>query len=124
MNKSPLVEWSWVYTVGRGGYRLHPLIEYDSKAFEEMCEGEGVTSCGIRGRFAIPGLFSRMGMPRCSRCCDALGWPRGNGSPKNDDMLRPLMEALLTSGADPMSAPRYSREDRAPTQAEPEGRKP
>ena len=51
----------------------------------------------IRSRFSIPGLFSRMGATRCRKCCDALGWSRGTGSPKNDNRLRPWAGARLAA---------------------------
>jgi hypothetical protein len=35
----------------------------------------------------MPGIFSRMGAPRCKRCCKAVGIPAGNGAPYNDDDL-------------------------------------
>lgn len=50
------------------------------------------TTCGLILRGAgIPGVFSRMSTKRCSRCCDLKGYPRGIGSPKNDDACRTLM---------------------------------
>lgn len=45
--------------------------------------GEGVSVCGIEGEFEMPGLFSRMGRPRCTACCDLLGVPHGDGAPYN-----------------------------------------
>lgn len=44
----------------------------------------------------IPGLFTRMGAPRCCHCCDRLSYPRGSGSPKNDDTLRPVVLQKLS----------------------------
>ena len=49
----------------------------------EMIVGEGVTVCGRRARFSMPGIFSRMGLKRCPQCCKALGIPAGNGAPFN-----------------------------------------
>lgn len=39
----------------------------------------------------IPGVFTRMGAPRCTGCCRALGYPPGKGSPKNDGACRAVM---------------------------------
>lgn len=49
-------------------------------------------ACGRElGWVMVPGVGSRMGVPRCRRCCDALGYPHGNGSPKNDPACRVLL---------------------------------
>jgi hypothetical protein len=47
---------------------------------------KGVTVCGQRGTLQMPGIFSRMGRPRCKRCCKRLGVPPGNGAPYNEGM--------------------------------------
>lgn len=39
----------------------------------------------------IPGIGSRMSLPRCRQCCRALGLPPGSGSPKNDDECRRIL---------------------------------
>lgn len=84
-----LARVDWVY----GGQRpsvLHALGEISNDADEDWY-GEGKTACGRVGQWEIPGLFSRMGVKRCDRCCDRLGFPRGVGSPKNDSHLRELL---------------------------------
>lgn len=49
-------------------------------------------ACGrTASQVFIPGPFTRMGAPRCTGCCRALGYPAGSGSPKNDDAVRPLL---------------------------------
>lgn len=49
-------------------------------------------ACGRTAtRLAVPGMFSRLSLPRCAQCCRALGGPEGNGSPKNDDRWRALL---------------------------------
>ena len=48
---------------------------------------QGKTACGRRGRLAMPGVFSRMGAPRCKRCCRMAGIPAGHGAPYNDKGL-------------------------------------
>lgn len=52
---------------------------------------DGRTLCGRSCRLTIPGVFSRMGAPRCPACCAAAGLPPGAGSPKNDPLLRRLV---------------------------------
>lgn len=89
-----LAEWDWVMTWS--GHVLHHLAAVKRPImFDSMSQGEGRTSCGITGQLCIPGIFSRMGAPRCKRCCKKLGWPQGVGSPKNDHNLRPLVEERL-----------------------------
>lgn len=100
-----LAEWDWVYLSDRPR-RLHHLsgFEDDPHKHYASVSAIGTSTCGIEGRFHIPGMFSRMGMPRCARCCDRLGWPRGVGSPKNDKALRPLVEARIgAEGGPPIS---------------------
>jgi hypothetical protein len=52
---------------------------------------EGETACGTSARLTIPGVGSRMGCPRCVACCDRLGYPHGDGSPKNDEACRAIL---------------------------------
>ena len=93
-----LLEWDWL--VSRGGKLLHHA-DLSPDAAEEMEEmaalvGDIRLTCGRRVSVAmIPGIFARMGARRCRRCCAALGYPEGVGSPKNDDACRPLVETRL-----------------------------
>lgn len=49
-------------------------------------------ACGQAAELVtIPGPFSRMNSPRCSRCCRATGLPQGIGSPVNDPECRKLL---------------------------------
>lgn len=50
----------------------------------EMIEGPGVTVCGHHAHLRMPGIFSRMGLPRCKVCCRRLGIPAGDGAPYNN----------------------------------------
>lgn len=59
---------------------------------------KGRTACGVKGRMEIPGLFSRMGLPRCRECCEATGLPIGMGSPKNDPDCRRVLGLPETGG--------------------------
>jgi hypothetical protein len=41
-------------------------------------------ACGLRRRWWLPGLYSRLGRRRCVPCCHALGIPTGDGTPANE----------------------------------------
>jgi hypothetical protein len=62
---------------------LHRVAEIEWED-GEMIVGEGVTVCGRRGRLRMPGVFSRIGLKRCTKCCRALGIPQGEGHPYNE----------------------------------------
>ena len=72
-------------TSERGAGPLHRVasIIWDD---EDQIAGSGVTACGKVYRLRIPGIFSRMGQPRCPMCCDVAGVPRGDGAPCNQDI--------------------------------------
>lgn len=95
-------------------HEIRALIDYDwlvTTTWEVLHHASGLTDdqlgamdddgqlsgpvrldCGRTVVFvSIPGLFSRMGKPRCKRCCRATGMPEGDGSPKNDDACRKLL---------------------------------
>ena len=84
-----LGEWDWYVLPTWRRIHYATLEEYTQPG------GVGYSPCGRRGEFWIPGLFARMSLPRCKRCCRALGFPVGTGSPKNDDACRPLAEARI-----------------------------
>lgn len=69
--------------------RLHRVSEIEWDDPEDMIHGDGVTVCGRRGWLQMPGMFSRMGLPRCAYCCRLLDVPRGNGAPFNDKSNEP-----------------------------------
>ena len=84
-----IARMDWLYAPTKYD-KLHcPVGEYGMPDWH----AEDVTfACGRTVKAAyIPGIFSRMGLPRCNRCCDAVGFPRGVGSPKNDDVCRELL---------------------------------
>lgn len=85
-------EYDWVE--GRTGDRLHHLAEVTENMDLVPLSAYGVTSCGRPGLWNIPGLFTRLSAMRCRRCCAALGYPPGKGSPKNDDACRKLLGLL------------------------------
>ncbi len=62
--------------------RLHRIAEMNWED-GEMIAGRGVTLCGRRGRMCMPGVCSRLGLPRCAHCCRLAGVPRGDGVPWN-----------------------------------------
>jgi len=47
------------------------------------------TLCGIQEILGAPGIFSRMGRPRCEKCCILLGITQGVGCPINDKSCTP-----------------------------------
>ena len=62
---------------------LHRVASITWERADEMIAGEGETVCGLAGRMTMPGMLNRMEAHRCTRCCDALGIPRGFGAPRN-----------------------------------------
>lgn len=44
--------------------------------------------CGLRRKWWMPGLFSRLGRQRCTPCSRTLGIPAGYGTPVNEHDLR------------------------------------
>jgi hypothetical protein len=44
--------------------------------------------CGLRRRWWMPGLSSRLGRRRCVPCCHALVLPPGCGTPANETDLQ------------------------------------
>lgn len=76
--------WHWVL-LSAGGV-MHRVTAYR----EVRDDDEGLrmldpdTACGRWHMVAwMPGVGTRLGGPRCARCCDALGIPRGVGSALN-----------------------------------------
>ena len=76
-------DWRMAWWVLPGWRRLHRVSELVPDRLHGHALGEGVTVCGQRGSLAMPGLFSRMGLPRCAHCCRILGCPPGDGAPYN-----------------------------------------
>lgn len=91
-----LGEWDWWQPAT--GRKLHAATVEINPDYDTA--GWGRTACG-RGLLwlSIPGVFTRMGAKRCVLCCDALGYPHGTGSPKNDPACRPLVEARIAEMA-------------------------
>lgn len=93
-----LLEWDWAQTPT--GTILHHVASFTEELDRDVVSVRGVTSCGVDTVLNVPGLFSRMGSPRCVRCCRALSVPTGTGSPKNDDALRAGCEARIRASLD------------------------
>lgn len=95
MAELPIADYDWVYTTS--GRRLHhPRLTSEQHAECEEWGGiydEPVTlECGRTATTVlIPGVLSRLGTERCTRCCRATGLPNGKGSPKNDDRCRRIL---------------------------------
>lgn len=81
-----LVDGTWL-TSPFGGL-LHAPGRLTPAVLGSLAASDGAVSriqaaCGRWIRPEIPGMFSRLSAPRCARCCDRTGVPRGEGSPKN-----------------------------------------
>src|ERR1700691_2566748 len=80
--------WRWLYASEGDDYTLHRIAEpLDISGLEGWEELVGVAMCGFKAVFAMPGVMSRMGAPRCPQCCEAVGIPAGYGAPYNDEKL-------------------------------------
>lgn len=82
----PLDDWRQRWMQRKRGTRLHRVAEIVWRD-DDQINGHGITVCGERGFLDMPGILSRMGAPRCPRCCKALGVPQGDGAPYNDKTL-------------------------------------
>lgn len=68
--------------------RLHavPADAWDLERAERESEYmrlPAVAACGQHAEWTMPGVLSRLGMPRCVWCCRTLGVPAGDGTPAN-----------------------------------------
>lgn len=81
----------WWLTTWLSWDRLHAVprdaVDPDDEDACDVLRSEGpvlTARCGIARPMAWPGMFSRLGLPRCAHCCRALGIPRGQGTPANE----------------------------------------
>lgn len=89
-------KYTWFHSPS--GDRLHyvPEAANDYGFWERACSSDGssrsVAICGLEAEWVAPGLFSRLGMPCCKRCCEKTGIPHGDGTPFNarEDILEKL----------------------------------
>ena len=98
----PLNHLAWCGTQ-RGKY-LHCVpdtVDEEGRWHDDFLDAgsmEATSSCGRAGKYVPPGIFSRMGTPRCPECCGALGIEPGTGTPVNEVALR-AKSLRTTSGA-------------------------
>lgn len=89
-----LNDLDWVMSLsGRVLHRAILTPQDDAELTESgQLRGWFDAACGANlSGVVIPGVLTRLATPRCGRCCDALGYPRGVGSPKNDPACRALL---------------------------------
>lgn len=94
---------AWVY-VGRRPTVLHfrtggPMTENEH---EVACSAPGLPSlaaCGLSFNAFIPGVFARLSMKRCEKCCEALSIFPGYGCPNNE--LARMREVITAIDAPP-----------------------
>ena len=87
-------EWRrrWQIRITNAGHDsrvLHRIVEVIEE--RDGCT-TGVAACGRGLDFHIPGIFSRMGRPRCKDCCRRLGIQPGDGAPFNARVDEPGCE--------------------------------
>lgn len=76
----------WVQT--KTGEHLH-RVEHPPEELLDAEPTEGTTVCGVTSLLVYPGVFSRLGAPRCKRCCKLVQIPAGNGTPRNASVNEP-----------------------------------
>jgi len=98
------IRYDWLQT--RTGNNLHaPAPDLPDDVAVGIVEdgyARAPLACGIYADVCIPGYFSRgalSGVPRCARCCKALGYPGGAGSPKNSALCRVILGLPADGGA-------------------------
>lgn len=84
-------DWRFRWLVTETWGALHRVVAGKKSPSDKPIPPWGVgvvdarTACGLQRDFmAMPGLFSRMGLRRCSGCCARVGVPRGKGAPYNE----------------------------------------
>jgi hypothetical protein len=74
--------------------RLHAIRGHDlpaetmRAAIDDVRPVPARAVCGLRRRWWMPGLYSRLGRRRCMPCCRALVFPPGYGTPVNENDLQ------------------------------------
>jgi hypothetical protein len=86
----PVEHWRSRWLVLPTWDRLHRVseIEWEGDDADDLRHGTGTTLCGRKGYLQMPGVLSRMGLPRCAHCCRLAGVPRGDGAPFNQGLER------------------------------------
>lgn len=62
---------------------LHRVSEIRWNNDYDGIAGQGDPVCGLSCDVVMPGIFSRMDLKRCRRCCRSVGTPPGYGAPFN-----------------------------------------
>ncbi len=77
--------WQSRWLVRPSWRKLHRVsdIVWDEGDDGDLRSGMGVTVCGLQSQLCMPGILSRLSLPRCSHCCRGAGVPDGNGAPAN-----------------------------------------
>lgn len=92
MSSFPIEENAFHWWLCTGHWdRLHAIPKAafdpnDEDAVDALTDYPGPEAravCGHEGGWQMPGVFTRIGAPRCAHCCDQLGIPRGEGTPNN-----------------------------------------
>lgn len=74
-------KWRVLHAIPADGFDIDRMRE----AIDENEPLPARSACGLRRKWWMPGVFSRLGRRRCTACCHALGIPDGNGTPANDN---------------------------------------
>lgn len=82
-----LPSWNCLHRVSSVSEYAYGWGEVDQE--QSLTSVRGATCCGLEGHLTMPGLFSRMGLRRCTHCCRVAGVERGNGIPGNGDESGP-----------------------------------
>lgn len=83
----------WWLTTGRW-QRLHAIPataitpEQMRNAIDDAQPAAALSACGLPRGWDMPGIASRLALPRCPHCCRTLGIPAGKGTPANEADLR------------------------------------
>jgi len=76
-------KYNWVTT--NNGDTLHRVNDYDRWPWmymngDDRFSKDVMTACGRDMLAVVPGLLTRMDMPRCKACCRAVGCAQGVGA--------------------------------------------
>ena len=79
----------WWLTTGKWR-RLHAIpgnaitLEQMRAAIDDAQPARAASACGLDRPWDMPGIGSRLSLPRCPHCCRTLGIPTGRGTPVNE----------------------------------------
>lgn len=79
--------WGWLVS-STGLLHYVPNVTHESWRtwYDDGRRGDHLVStrCRRRIRVTLPGMFDRLGAPRCSACCRLVSIATGNGTPRNE----------------------------------------